>query len=148
MLAFDPDGYSLKHYEDFFTNTDWQIALWNSFIIAPAGDAARDVGVGTLAAIGLSQPHVPFRGAIMAMLISPMIVPLIISAAGMYFFYSPHRAAGHLSRRRAGACGARHALRHHHVTATLVGFDRSLIAGGAEPRRRPGARPSSRCRCR
>ena len=87
MLALDPEGYSLKHYRDFFTNSDWQNALRNSFLIAPAA-TILSTAVGTLAAIGLSQSHVPFRRAIMAMLISPMIVPLIISAAGMYFFYS------------------------------------------------------------
>ena len=103
MLNFDPAGYSLKHYEDFFTNSDWQIAVRNSFKIAPAA-TLLSVAFGTLAAIGLSQPHVPFRRVIMAILISPMIVPLIISAAGMYFFYS----------RGAGACGAWHPLCHHH----------------------------------
>ena len=87
MLAFDPDAYSLKHYRDFFTSPDWQQALRNSVMIAPMATLLA-VSFGTLAAIGLSQPHVPFRGAIMAILISPMIVPLIISAAGMYFFYS------------------------------------------------------------
>ena len=30
MLAFKPEGYSLKHYQDFFTNSDWQGALANS----------------------------------------------------------------------------------------------------------------------
>jgi len=30
MLSFDPEGYSLKHYRDFFTNPDWQQALKNS----------------------------------------------------------------------------------------------------------------------
>ena len=59
----------------------------NSLRIAPVA-TILSVTFGTLAAIGLSQPHVPFRRAIMAILISPMIVPLIISAAGMYFFYS------------------------------------------------------------
>ena len=46
------------------------------------------MSLGTLAAIGLSQSHVPFKRAITAVLISPMIVPLIISATGMFFFYS------------------------------------------------------------
>ena len=87
MLALDPEAYSLKHYQDFFTNSDWQQALKNSVTIAPMATIIS-VGLGTLAAIGLSQSHVPFRRAIMAILISPMIVPLIISAAGMYFFYS------------------------------------------------------------
>ena len=87
MLALDPEGFSTKHYADFFGNSDWQNALKNSFQIAPVATLIS-VTFGTVAAIGLSQSHVPFRGAIMAILISPMIVPLIISATGMYFFFS------------------------------------------------------------
>ena len=130
MLSLSPDGYSLKHYQDFFTNNDWQQALWNSVTIAPMA-TILSVGFGTLAAIGLSQPHVPFRRAIMAILISPMIVPLIISAAGMFFFYS-----------RIGLQGTYWGVVLAHaalgipfviitVTATLVGFDRSLTRAAA-----------------
>ena len=130
MLRLDPAGYSLRHYEDFLTNPDWQVALFNSFRIAPAATFLA-VSFGTLAAIGLSQSHVPFRRAIMAMLISPMIVPLIISAAGMYFFYS-----------RIGLQGTYIGVVLSHaalgipfviitVTATLVGFDRSLTHAAA-----------------
>jgi putative spermidine/putrescine transport system permease protein len=130
MLRFDPAGYSLKHYEDFFTSSDWQNALRNSLLIAPVA-TLLSVSFGTLAAIGLSQPHVPFRRAIMAILISPMIVPLIISAAGMYFFYS-----------RIGLQGTYFGVVLAHaalgipfviitVTATLVGFDRSLTRAAA-----------------
>ncbi len=130
MLAFDPDGYSLKHYRDFFTNDEWTVPLWNSLKIAPVATAIS-VTLGTLAAIGLSQSHVPARRAIMAILISPMIVPLIISAAGMYFFYS-----------RIGLQGTYWGVVLAHaalgipfviitVTATLVGFDRSLTRAAA-----------------
>ncbi|QKV16973.1 ABC transporter permease [Oricola thermophila] len=130
MLALDPEGYSLKHYQDFFTNPDWQQALWNSVTIAPVATILA-TGFGTLAAIGLSQSHVPFKSAIMAILISPMIVPLIISAAGMYFFYS-----------RIGLQGTYWGVVLAHaalgtpfviitVTATLVGFDRSLTRAAA-----------------
>lgn len=130
MLALDPDGYSLKHYRDFLTNSDWQQSLWNSVTIAPMA-TLLSVSFGTLAAIGLSQPHVPFRRAIMAILISPMIVPLIISAAGMFFFYS-----------RIGLQGTYWGVVLAHaalgipfviitVTATLVGFDRSLTRAAA-----------------
>jgi putative spermidine/putrescine transport system permease protein len=130
MLAFDPEAYSLKHYRDFFTNPDWQQALRNSMMIAPVATLIALV-LGTTAAIGLSQPHVPFRGAIMAILISPMIVPTIISAAGMYFFYS-----------RLGLQGTYWGVTLAHaalgipfviitVTATLVGFDRSLVRAAA-----------------
>lgn len=130
MLRLDPAGFSLKHYHDFFTNPDWQLPLWNSLAIAPVATLIA-VALGTLAAIGLSQSHVPFKGAIMAILISPMIVPLIISAAGMYFFYS-----------RVGLQGTYWGVVLAHaalgipfviitVTATLVGFDRSLTRAAA-----------------
>jgi len=130
MLRFDPAGYSLKHYRDFFTSDDWQQALWNSIKIAPMA-TLLSVSFGTLAAIGLSQPHVPFRRAIMAILISPMIVPLIISAAGMYFFYSRVGLQGTY----LGVVLAHAALGIPFViitvTATLVGFDRSLTRAAA-----------------
>ena len=130
MLRFDPAGYSLKHYRDFFSNEDWQQAVANSVKIAPAA-TLLSVGFGTLAAIGLSQPHVPFRRAIMAILISPMIVPLIISAAGMYFFYSRIGLQGTY----IGVVLAHAALGIPFViitvTATLVGFDNSLTRAAA-----------------
>jgi len=130
MLAFEAEAYSLKHYEDFWTSSDWQQALRNSFLIAPAA-TLLSVSLGTLAAIGLSQTHVPFRGAIMAILISPMIVPLIISAAGMYFFYSRINLQGTY----LGVILAHAALGTPFViitvTATLVGFDRSLTRAAA-----------------
>lgn len=130
MLSLSPDGYSLKHYNDFFTNSDWQKALKNSFIIAPAATLIA-TSFGTLAAIGLSQSHVPFRRTIMAILISPMIVPLIISAAGMFFFYSRIGLQGEY----LGIILAHAALGTPFViitvTATLVGFDRSLTRAAA-----------------
>ena len=130
MLRFDPDGYSLKHYRDFLNSSDWQGAVWNSVKIAPMA-TLLSVTFGTLAAIGLSQQHVPFRRAIMAILISPMIVPLIISAAGMYFFYSRVGLQGTY----LGVVLAHAALGIPFViitvTATLVGFDRSLTRAAA-----------------
>ena len=130
MLTLDPAGYSWVNYNDFFTNPDWQRAVKNSFLIAPVA-TLLSTAFGTLAAIGLSQSHVPFRRAIMAVLISPMIVPLIISAAGMYFFYS-----------RIGLQGTYWGVVMAHaalgtpfviitVTATLVGFDKSLVRAAA-----------------
>ncbi|MBT2130056.1 ABC transporter permease [Planktotalea lamellibrachiae] len=130
MLRLDPEGYSLKHYRNFFSDSGWQAALWNSVRIAPVA-TILSVSLGTLAAIGLSQDHVPARRAIMAILISPMIVPLIISAAGMYFFFS-----------RIGLQGSYWGVVLAHaalgipfviitVTATLVGFDRSLTRAAA-----------------
>jgi putative spermidine/putrescine transport system permease protein len=141
MLRFEAEGYSLKHYRDFFTNNEWQRSFKNSLIIAPIATVIS-VTLGTLAAIGLSQSHVPGRRAIMAILISPMIVPLIISATGMFFFYSD------IGRFLEGTVGMdkntvgyiKVILAHAvlgipfviiTVTATLVGFDRSLTRAAA-----------------
>ncbi len=129
MLSFDPAGYSLKWYEDFFTNASWQGAVKNSVIIAFFSTILATV-LGTVAALGLSRPHMPYKTAIMALLISPMVVPLIISAAGMYFFYTKvGLASTHL-----GVILAHTALGTPFVvitvTATLVGFDQSLIRAG------------------
>jgi putative spermidine/putrescine transport system permease protein len=141
MLQFKPEGYSLKHYEDFFTSNDWQRSLKNSVIIAPFATIIS-VTFGTLAAIGLSQQHMPFKRAIMAILISPMIVPLIISATGMFFFYSTMgnwmESALGLNKNFVGYVKV--ILAHAvlgipfviiTVTATLVGFDNSLTRAAA-----------------
>ena len=149
MLALDPAGFSLKHYNDFFTNDDWLRPMKNSLIIAPFATIIS-VSLGTLAAIGLSQSHVPFRRAIMAILISPMIVPLIISATGMFFFYSQmglwmENTFG-MSKSLSGyikvilahaALGIPFVIIT--VTATLVGFDNSLTRAAANM----GANPTT-----
>ena len=141
MLQFDPEGYSLKHYRDFFTNNEWQRSFKNSLLIAPIATLVS-VSLGTLAAIGLSQSHVPFKRAITAILISPMIVPLIISATGMFFFYSH---VGNFLEDTMGLdknfVGYVKVILAHSVlgipfviitvTATLVGFDNSLTKAAA-----------------
>ena len=141
MLRFEAEGYSLKHYQDFFTNNEWQRSFKNSLIIAPIATVIS-VSLGTLAAIGLSQSHVPGRRAIMAIMISPMIVPLIISATGMFFFYSDigNWLEGTLGLPKTFVGYVKVILAHAvlgipfviiTVTATLVGFDRSLTRAAA-----------------
>ena len=130
MLALDPAGYSLKWYEDFFSNLNWQGAVRNSVIIAFFATLLSTT-LGTLAALGLSRPNMPAKALVMSLLISPMIVPLIISAAGMFFFYSRVGLQGtHL-----GVILAHAALGTPFVvitvTATLVGFDNTLIRASA-----------------
>jgi putative spermidine/putrescine transport system permease protein len=133
MLRLDPDGYSLKHYRDFFgANGDysWIQAFMNSVKIAPLATLIA-VSLGTLAAIGLTQPHVPFKKAITALLISPMIVPLIITSAGMFFFYANIGLQGTFM----GVVLAHAALGIPFViitvTATLSSFDESLTRAAA-----------------
>ncbi|MDM5147548.1 ABC transporter permease [Candidatus Persebacteraceae bacterium Df01] len=136
MLSLDPAGYSLQWYKDFFTDINWQTAVKNSVIISLFSTLLATF-LGTLAALGLSRSYLPFRRAIMAMLISPMIVPLIISAAAMFFFYSSINLQGTY----VGVILAHTALATPFVvitvTATLSNFDYSLVRAshslGASP---------------
>ena len=130
MLSFDPAGYSTQWYREFFTEDSWQRAVQNSFVIAVFATLISTV-LGTLAALGLSRSQMPFKAAFMALLISPMIVPLIISAAGMYFFYT---RIG-LTSTHLGVILAHAALGTPFVvitvTATLTNFDHSLTRAAA-----------------
>jgi putative spermidine/putrescine transport system permease protein len=150
MLAFDPEGYSLRWYDTLLTfghlNADaprdwtwwkqaWEQSTWiqvtkNSLIIGVFSTILATV-LGTLAALGLSRPDMPYRKAIMAILISPMIVPLIITATGLFFFYSQTGLAGtYLGIIMAHATlGIPFVIIT--VTATLVGFDQSLNRAAA-----------------
>lgn len=130
MIKLDPEGYSLRWYKDFFTNLNWQGAVKNSFIISIFSTLISTF-LGTLAALGLSRPNFPFKTTVMGILISPMVVPLIISAAGMFFFYSRINLQGTF----IGVILAHAALATPFVvitvTATLVGFDRTLTRSAA-----------------
>lgn len=137
MLRFESDAYSFRWYEDIINNRQWGESAVNSIIVGVFSTIIA-TSLGTLAALGLSQPHMPLRGPIMGLLISPMIVPLIISAAGMFFFYSK---VG-LSQTLFGLILAHAALGTPFVvitvTATLSSFDHNLTRAAASL----GANPS------
>jgi len=136
MLALEPEAYSLEWYQQIFSDDQWVLAIQNSFIIGICATAIATV-LGTLAAIGMSNSDMPFQRAIMAMLLSPMIVPLIITAAGMFFFYTQLNLAGSY----LGVIIAHAALGTPFViitvNAALAGFDYSLVNAslgmGAKP---------------
>jgi putative spermidine/putrescine transport system permease protein len=136
MLAFEPEAYSLRWYREIFTDLRWTLAIKNSFMIGIAAAIIATI-LGTIAAVGLSSPVMPFKRLITALLISPMIVPLIIIAAGMFFFYTRFNLVASYT----GLIIAHAALGVPFViitvTATLSGFDRSLynaaVGMGASP---------------
>ena len=132
MKRLDPDAFSLRWYEDMIygTKNPWGLAAKNSFIIAIFATLGS-VLLGTVAALGLSSRHMPYKGLIMATLISPMIVPLIISGVAIFFFIAKiGLAATHL-----GIIIAHIILGTPFVvitvTATLSGFDHSVTRAAA-----------------
>ena len=129
MLAFEADAYSLRWYKTIIENPNWLLAIQNSFIVGIFATIVATL-LGTVAAVGLASSEMPFRRTITALLLSPMIVPLIIIAAGMFFFYTRFGLVGTFP----GLIIAHAALGIPFVivtvTATLVGFDRSLYNAG------------------
>ena len=132
MLALDPEGFSLRWYEDMIygTKNPWGLATKNSLIIAFFATIGSTV-LGTVAALGLSSRHMPYKAAFMALLISPMIVPLIISGTAIFFFMA-----------KVGLAATHTGIVLSHiilgtpfvvitVTATLSGFDHSVTRAAA-----------------
>lgn len=134
MLAFNPDAYSLRWYEDFLSREIWRDSIANSFIIAFASTLLATT-LGTVAALGLSRSEMPMKGLFMGLLISPMIVPLVITAAGIFFFYATVSDIVPLTGTYLGVILAHTVLGTPFVvitvTATLSGFDHSLTRAGA-----------------
>src|SRR3989442_2739982 len=81
-------GFSLRWYQDFFTSSFWLPALKNSLIIGISATVLA-TGLGTLAALGIWRARFPAQALILAILISPMVVPVIIVAVGVYFAFAP-----------------------------------------------------------
>ena len=132
MLALDPDAFSLRWYEDMIygTKNPWGLAAKNSIIIAFFATIGSTI-LGTVAALGLSSRHMPYKAAFMAVLISPMIVPLIISGTAIFFFM----AKVGLAATHTGIVLAHIILGTPFVvitvTATLTGFDHSVTRAAA-----------------
>jgi len=149
MLAWppEPEAWSFRWYRYMVgictdknlttpCSNRWMVGTVNSFFVGSISTLVATI-LGTLAALGLSRPHMPFKGLIMSILISPMIVPLIITAAGMFFFY----AKINLVYTFTGIILAHVALSTPFVvitvTATLVGFDTNMTKASQSL----GARP-------
>ena len=132
MKRLDPDGFSTRWYKDMVwgTKNPWGLAAKNSLFIAFFATIGSVI-IGTIAAVGLSSRYMPYKGIIMAILISPMIVPLIISGVAIFFFM----AKVGLAATHTGIILAHIILGTPFVvitvTATLSGFDHSVTRAAA-----------------
>ena len=92
-LAFPPTGFSLRWYENFFTNPQWFGSLVTSARIALMVAVVATV-IGTMAAIGIERMKSRAGGLIRAVLITPMIVPGVVLAVGIYAVYLDTQLVG------------------------------------------------------
>ena len=130
MLSYPMPGFSFRWFIEFFNSVMWTLSMKNSFIIAFA-TIFLATALGTLAALGLTMTDFPFKGVITGIMIMPMVVPIVISAVGIYFFY----AWIGLTSTYTGMILAHTALATPFVvitvTATLQGFNRNQIRAGS-----------------
>lgn len=130
FLTYPLDGLSLRWYHEFIANVQWTRALKNSFIIGLSSAVLATV-LGTMAALGLTRADFRGKGLVMAILLSPMIVPVVITAVGFYFFFAPLG----LTASYTGLIMAHTALGTPFVvitvSATLQSFDISLARAAA-----------------
>ena len=136
MLRLEPSAFSLRWYQEVIDNPNWILAIQNSFFIGICATVVATV-LGTLAAVGMTSRHMPFKQLFMAMMLSPMIVPLIIMAAGMFFFYTRYNIAGTYTGLIIAHAALGIPFVMISVMATLSGFDRALYHAGLSL----GARP-------
>ena len=129
MLSLDPDSYSLRWYQKILDSPNWILAIKNSFVIGFFATILATC-LGTVAAVGLASSDMPFKRIITALLLSPMIVPLIIIAAGMFFFYTHFGLVGTLPGLVIAHASLGIPFVVVTVTATLSGFDRALYDAG------------------
>lgn len=85
FFSYPVPGWSLEWYERFFSSPSWQLAVRNSFVVA-FSTMAIGTPLGTLAALGLYRSRRKYKKLVFGFLILPMIVPIIITACGLYFF--------------------------------------------------------------
>jgi putative spermidine/putrescine transport system permease protein len=136
FLAYPMPGWSLQWYENLFTAPEWIRAAKNSFIVAPAATVIATV-LGTLTAVGLARVQFPGKGALMSVLIAPMVVPIVVVGVATYLFFAPLGLADSYTGLILvhAALGAPFVVTT--VLATLQGFNHNLIraslACGASP---------------
>ena len=122
-------GFSLRWYKAFIDSPEWMLALKNTMITGVASTFIATV-LGVMASLGLTNTRLKGKAFITGVLVSPMIVPLIITAVGVYFAFSPLGLTSSLT----GLILAHAALGVPFVvvtvTATLAGFNEALSRAG------------------
>jgi putative spermidine/putrescine transport system permease protein len=130
FLTYPMRGFSTRWYEAVFASEKWRLAVMNSFLIGIPAALIATV-LGTPAAIGLSLAEFRGKKLVTVLLLSPLVVPIVIVAVGLYFFFAPLG----LTQTYTGLIIAHAALGAPFVLVTvgaaLASFDRGLVRAAA-----------------
>jgi putative spermidine/putrescine transport system permease protein len=136
FLTFPPPALGVRWYRAYLGSREWLDATWLSVVVAACVVVLATV-LGTLAALGLRNLPRVMRIAFGALILSPLIVPGIVVAIGIYYVFARYRLVG----TPAGLVLAHTCLAVPFVvtsvSASLVGLDRRLqqaaLSLGATP---------------
>jgi putative spermidine/putrescine transport system permease protein len=130
FLVYPIRGFSGRWFEALAASEKWRIAFKNSFAIGIAAALIATV-LGTLAAVGLAHANFWGRSLVTGILLSPLVVPIIIYAVGLVFFFAPLG----LTQSYTGLVLAHAALGSPFVVVTvgaaLANFDPNLMRAAA-----------------
>ena len=136
FFTYPMEGFSMRWYEEIFGDSPqsllWQRSIVNSVVIAICSTALA-TALGTMAALGLTRAEFPGKSLVMAVLISPIIVPIVVIAIGVFYFYARIGLASTLT----GII-----LAHTALGVLLRGDHRGGDAAGLRPQPRAGRRES------
>ncbi|MFP3978998.1 ABC transporter permease [Marinobacter sp. KMM 10035] len=130
FLSYPLAGYSLRWYKEVLTTPNWLIPLQNSIIVGVASTLVATV-LGTLAALGLNMANFKGKSLVTALMISPMAVPMIISALGLYFFFAELNLSATFTAMIVAHTILGTPFVLITVNATLQGFNFDLMRAGA-----------------
>ncbi|MBA3413947.1 MAG: ABC transporter permease [Chloroflexia bacterium] len=125
FLQFPPPGWSLQWYQNYLSREAWTSATWLSVQIGLATAVMATI-LGTAAALGLVRGRFRGREALNAFIVSPLIVPGIIVAIGIYFFYARIQIIGSPLALALAHTALAIPFVVINVSATLEGFDEKL----------------------
>ena len=92
-FQFPPRSLSIHLYEKYFFESSWLAATRESLIVA-VGAAAMALLLGIGAAYGIARNEFPGRRIVLFFLLSPLFVPVIVVALGLYLYLARLGLAG------------------------------------------------------
>ena len=92
-LTFPPPAFGLRWYSAYFASDDWLRSTWLSLWLA-ASVVVLATLLGTLAALGIARLPKALRVLASALILSPLIVPVIVVAIGIYYAFARYGLVG------------------------------------------------------
>jgi putative spermidine/putrescine transport system permease protein len=104
LIQFPPEWISIHSFTDYLDDPQWMQSTLLSFKVAALAVAIGSVA-GSAAAIALHMWRFPGRGLVIAMILTPIVIPVIVLALGEYLLFAPLQLVGSW-----GAIGLVHAI--------------------------------------